>query len=350
MIDWPLPVRAFGAAVSTGVIKKEPEHFRVREYLGFEADGEGEHVLLTVRKRNANTLWVARALARHAKIHPREIGFSGLKDRQALTEQAFTAPLGKLSLEHWQGLQGEGFEVLSAFRQRRKLRRGAHKANDFYIVIDELNGDPESLRERLDAIARCGVPNYFGPQRFGRNEHNLQAAAAWFIEGREPRDRVQRGFALSAARAAIFNQLLAQRVNQGNWNELLVGDVANLNGSGSVFCVEVLDEILRQRCTVLDIHPTGPLWGRGELSSKGSAAEWERALANQYAPFSLGLEAAGLQQERRALRAQVANLAWTLEAKRLILEFRLLRGMFATAVLAEIIGAGANGFGEDEDA
>lgn len=350
MIHLSSPARAFGAPVIAGSIKSEPEHFQVKEWLGFEADGEGDHVLLTVRKRNANTLWVARALARHAKIHPRDVGFAGLKDRQAVTEQAFTLPLGKQTPEDWQGMQGEGFEVLSAVRQRRKLRRGAHKGNDFRIVVDQVSGDEGALAERLAHIAAHGVPNYFGPQRFGRNAKNLDMAAEWFAAGKEPRDRAQRGFALSAARSAIFNQILARRVERGDWNLLLAGDVANLNGSGSIFSVETLDAQLQQRCSELDIHPTGALWGRGELPTKGVIAELEQAVAEQNASFIVGLSANGLEQERRALRAQVRNLAWTLEGARLILEFRLLRGSFATAVLAEIIGANANEIGEWDDA
>lgn len=350
MTQLPSPIRAFGAPVITGSIKSEPEHFQVREWLGFDADGEGDHVLLTVRKRNANTLWVARALARHAHIHPRDVGFAGLKDRLAVTEQAFTLPLAKQTPEDWQGFQGEGFEVLSAVRQRRKLRRGAHKGNDFRIVVDQVSGDPQALAERLTRIAAQGVPNYFGPQRFGRNAKNLELASDWFVKGREPRDRTQRSFALSAARSSIFNQILSRRVERGDWNVLLAGDVANLNGSGSIFTVDALDAQLQQRCAELDIHPTGALWGRGELPTKDAVAELEHAVAEQNAPFILGLSANGLNQERRALRMQVRNLAWTLEASRLILEFRLLRGSFATTVLAEIIGANASEIGEWDDA
>lgn len=346
---------AFGEPVVQGQIKTEPEHFQVREWLGFEADGAGDHVLVTVRKRNANTMWVARALARHARTHPREVGFAGLKDRHALTEQAFTLPWGQQrSLDEWQGFGGEGFEVLSAVRQRRKLRRGAHRGNDFRIVVDRLEGDLEALQERLKLIAQRGVPNYFGVQRFGRDGGNLDAATQWFTAGREPRDRAQRGFALSAARAAIFNAVLAERVRSGAWDTLLAGDVANLDGSNSVFSVENPDALLLQRCAELDIHPTGPLWGRGELRSREAVAELENAVAQRYVQYSNGLAAAGLNQERRSLRMSVRNLAWTCEHAQLILEFRLSKGSFATALLQEILGKGisgaATGVGEDEDA
>lgn len=344
------PARAYGAPVIQGTFKAEPEHFHVREWLGFDADGEGEHALLIVRKRNANTLWVARALARHAGIAPRDIGFAGLKDRQAVTEQAFTVPLAKQSLDIWEGYQGEGFEVLSAARHRRKLRRGAHKANDFRIVLDEITGDVGALQERLDVIARAGVPNYFGAQRFGRSGRNLEMAAAWFDNDAEPRDRTQRGFALSAARAAMFNLVLSERVRRGDWNRLLAGDVVNLDGTGSIFSIDKVDADLERRCAELDVHPTGPLWGRGELRTAHEPAEVESRVAERCAAFSLGLTANGLSHERRALRVPVKNLAWTLDDRRLILEFRLPRGAFATGVVAEVSGAASDQWGDDDDA
>lgn len=343
------PACAYGEPVVRGTLKAEPEHFQVREWLGFEADGDGEHALLTVRKRKANTLWVARMLARHAGIAPRDVGFAGLKDRHAVTEQAFTVPLGKRPLEDLQGLRGDGFEVLSASRHRRKLRRGAHKGNDFRIVLDEADGDAAALEARLTAIAGAGVPNYFGAQRFGNGGANLQAAQGWFGDGVPPRDRTQREFVLSAARAAIFNLTLSERVRRGDWNRLLPGDVANLNGSGSIFEVATVDDELQRRCAALDIHPTGPLWGKGESPVGGAPAEVERAAASRCAAWSDGLVANGLSQERRALRIEVRNLAWTWDERRLILEFRLLRGAFATAVLAEIAAAAADRLG-DEDA
>src|SRR5690349_3811872 len=103
--------RAYGAPVATGRTRVHPEDFVVREWLGFEADGEGPHLLLEVRKRGANTQWVARELAQRAGVHPREVGFAGLKDRDAVTEQAFTVPAQKMAPEEWLGFSGEGFEV-----------------------------------------------------------------------------------------------------------------------------------------------------------------------------------------------------------------------------------------------
>lgn len=350
MSDVVHPAPAFGPPPIRARIKAQPEHFIVRERLGFSADGEGEHVLLTVRKRGANTHWVAKQLARHARVDARDVGYSGLKDRHAVTEQAFTVPARHLAPEAWLQVATSEFAVIGAARHRRKLKRGAHKTNEFEITLSDVVGDMAALQERLPLISRHGVPNYFGPQRFGRDANNLQLARRWMEQGEVIGDRFQRGFALSAARAAIFNAVLEARVRRGDWNQLLSGDVANLQGSNSLFAVDSVDESLAQRCADFDIHPTGPLWGGGELRTRCDVAVLEAQIAAEFQGFSTGLVAAGLCHERRALRSSVQNLTWTLDATQLILRFTLSRGSFATAVVAELLGPDAGELGEDEDA
>jgi tRNA pseudouridine13 synthase len=252
---------AHGGPAGRAQVRAAPEDFVVQEWLGWEADGDGDHMLLKVRKRGSNTLWIAKQLARVAKLDPRDVGFAGLKDRDAVAEQSFTVPARSAIGESWVGVAGEGFEVVAAARHRRKLKRGALKGNDFTITLRAFSGDPATLEQRLRAIATAGVPNYFGPQRFGRDGGNLRTALAWFSDGIAPADRWQRGFALSAARAAIFNAVVARRVTDGTWNGLLPGETVNLDGSGSVFVAEVIDAALEERCARLDVHPTGPMWG-----------------------------------------------------------------------------------------
>ena len=332
---WP---RAHGGPAGSGRLRARPEHFVVIEELGFEPDGEGEHRLLKVRKERANTVWVARALAKVAGVADREVGYAGLKDRHAITEQFFTVPARRgPDLDGWRSVAGEGFRVLDCVPTRRKLRRGAHRGNRFRITITELESDRERLAAVLAALATQGAPNYFGAQRFGREGANLGLAQRWFAEGRAPRGRTERSFALSAARATIFNAVLAARVGAGNWDRLEVGDVANLDGSGSIFVVEALDPDLERRCRELDLHPTGPLWGRGEPRVREVPAALERAVGERHEVFASGLAAAGLEQERRALRIRVGALEWAFEGGDLTLGFELPRGAFATAVIAELV-------------
>jgi tRNA pseudouridine13 synthase len=327
---------AHGGPAGNARLRVTPEDFVVREWLGFGADRDGDHLLLKVRKRGANTMWVAKQLARMGKIHPRDVGFAGLKDRDAVAEQSFTVP-ARSAVPNWLGSSGDGFEVIGAERTRRKLKRGALKGNDFELVLREFDGDLALLEQRLQTLASSGVPNYFGPQRFGHNGHNIDVAVAWFEGGPSP-ERMERGFALSAARSAIFNAVLAERVLDGTWNQLRDGDVVNLNGSGSIFPAETIDDTLRERCERLDVHPTGPMWHGDSLLSTGATAELEMRTAQRYAVLAEGLSKAKMEPERRALRVPVRELQWRIDGADVHLQFRLQRGSFATAVLHELIG------------
>ena len=181
------------------------------------------------------------------------------------------------------------------------------------------------------------MPNYFGPQRFGREQGNLTRARCWAEGGAAPRDRVQRGFALSAARSEIFNRVVDERVRRGDWNRLLLGEAVMLDGRRSFFAAPEIDALLDDRCRRMDVHPSGPLWGRGESAATGAAREVEDAIVGSEPGLARVLESERLEQERRSLRLPVRSLRWTHEAGALLMDSSC-QGTFATAVLHELLG------------
>src|SRR5690606_37015354 len=227
------PPRAFGAPLGVARTRETPEDFVVEEELGFAPAGDGPHLLVKVRKRNANTEWVARELARAAGCRPGEVGFAGLKDRHALATQWFSVPRSPGAQARLAELRGAQFEVLEWHAHSRKLPRGALLGNRFLIRLRGLAAADEAIAARMEAIARAGVPNYFGPQRFGRDGANLDRIHAG-LRALSPRER---GFVLSAARSLVFNAVLTERVRDGTWQHIEPGDVANLDGRGSIFAV-----------------------------------------------------------------------------------------------------------------
>ena len=326
------PVRAFGPVLGRGTLRSEPEDFVVEEDLGFAPSGGGQHVLLKVRKRNANTEWVARQLARIGRFRPPEVGYAGLKDRRAVAIQWFSVPGSAVSMDDWRKVREPQFEVLEAHGHSRKLPRGALAGNRFSIRVRGVDVDEQALSGRLGLIRLRGVPNYFGQQRFGRAGSNLERISA----GSGALRACERGFVLSAARSLVFNGVLAERLREHSWERLEPGDLANLDGRGSFFCVSEVDEPLRARSERLEIHPTGPMWGRGSPPSSGRIAELERRVAATLSPAPALLEEAGMEQERRSLRLAVRDLEGTIEGSAVLLRFRLTRGSYATALLREI--------------
>jgi tRNA pseudouridine13 synthase len=134
----------------------------------------------------------------------------------------------------------------------------------------------------------------------------------------------------------LFNALLAERVFEASWERLLEGDLAILDGRGSFFAAELSDESIAGRCQRLEIHPSGPLWGVGTPASGAGVLELECRIGAHLAPESALCVAAGMQQERRALRLAVHGLSCAAEDTAAVLRFRLARGSFATAVLREL--------------
>jgi tRNA pseudouridine13 synthase len=329
------PPRAHGAVLPAAVLKSTPADFHVEELLSFVPSGSGPHWLLRVEKTAANTRWVAAALARLARVPVHEVGYAGLKDRQAITVQWFSVPALKTGEEFWTAVEDADFRVLEVMRNDRKLRRGALTGNRFRIRLRDAHWSREQLDLKLAALRADGVPNYFGPQRFGRDGGNLARVAAW-VGGHAPRGRGERGFCLSAARSLIFNALLARRVAAGDWSQLATGDLANLDGSASHFRVTEVDEGLLARLAAFDVHPSGPLWGRGAPQTSGESLRHEIAVAHEFADVAALLEAEGLTQERRALRCAVRDLAVEPGPDTVTFSFRLGRGQFATSVLREV--------------
>jgi tRNA pseudouridine13 synthase len=332
---------AHGGPVIRGRLRETAADFVVDEMLGYDASGDGEHVFLRVRKTGRNTHDVARLLARHAGVPQVAVGYAGLKDRHAVTTQAFTVQLPGRASPDWSAIAEPGLEVLASARHHRKIRRGGLRGNRFRIRVTAVTGDRELAQQRLVDIARYGVPNYFGSQRFGREGSNLQRVDDLFSgRGRAPR-REQRGLLLSAARAQLFNAVLAARVGAGTWNAGLVGDVMCLDGTERQFAFDSADASLAERVRGLDVHATGPLCGRPSraLQPLDDPARVEAGVLDDWRDWIDGLVRFGLDADRRSLRLRVGGLDWSWRDDVLELAFELPAGAYATAVLRELVDA-----------
>ena len=327
--------RAYGEAVLKGKFRTAPEDFIVEEINAFEAHGEGEHLLVTIQKRGLNTAFVASALAKWAGINEMGIGYAGMKDRHAVTTQRFSIHIPKKIAPGFESLNIDDVKLLEWQWHHRKLPRGALAGNRFTLTLRDIEGDKTAIESRLEKIRDFGLPNYFGEQRFGRERANVGMALKMFSGDRVKRE--QRSIYLSAARSEIFNAALASRIENKNWLSALEGEVWMINGSHSIFGPESLNDEIKTRAEKLEIHATGPMWGKGELRTQSAVLAIESAVANIHPELCHGLEAADMKQERRALRIQVQDLSWAwLEQDCLQCRFSLPPGAYATELLAEL--------------
>lgn len=325
-----------GDPVVNAVIRTQPEDFQVQEIPLIEPCGEGVHLWVELEKRGANSNWVAAQLSAASGAALRDVGFAGLKDRHAVTTQWFSVSLQEASRPDWKNWSIPGTKIIRASHHSRKLKRGALKGNRFKIVLRNLSGDIASLEPRLKAIRSQGVPNYFGPQRFGFNGANLERGIHWLTQGGRL-SRNKRSIYISAVRSFLFNQLLSKRVADRSWNRILDGEVAMLAGSRSLFACDMPDAKLSTRCSDFDIHPTGPLPGRGGIYPLRRAGKLEAEALEDHVTVIEALQKAGARADRRALRLLTDNLCWEWGEEVLTLNFELAAGAYATSLLSELV-------------
>lgn len=327
-----------GKPQGSGLLKANPEDFVVVEDLGFTPDGEGEHILLRILKNGCNTRFVADALAKFLKIHALEVSFAGQKDKHAVTEQWLCARVPGKEMPDFSAFQLEGCKVLEYARHKRKLRLGALKGNAFTLVLREIS-DRRDVETRLQAIRDGGVPNYFGAQRFGIGGSNLQGALRWAQSNAPVRDRNKRSFWLSAARSALFNQIVHQRLKKPDFNQVVDGDALQLAGRGSWFVAtsEELPE-LQRRVDEKELMITASLPGSGEWGTQRAALAFEQdAIAQETVLQSLLLREK-VEASRRAMLLYPQQLSWNWwDDVTVELRFWLPAGSFATSVVRELI-------------
>lgn len=336
-IEIPIWPYLYDGPSGSGKIRSLPEDFVVRENLSFEPSGSGEHVFLQIEKIGENTEYVARQLSRFANVRQRDVSFAGLKDRHAVTTQWFSVWLPGKADPDWTQFESDSAKVLQAVRHARKLKRGVLSGNSFKLVIRDWQGDQEKTVRQLERIKTEGIANYFGSQRFGNEGQNINRALAMFNGAKTGRE--QRSIYLSAARSYLFNLILAERVTQHTWNQALAGDVYQFDRSHSCFQSDQPDAEIIRRLEAKEIHPTGVLWGRGEVDVSADALRVEQAVIDANEALAQGLTANGVDRDRRALRVNVQDLQWRfVDETTLELDFTLSAGSYATAVLREVIG------------
>lgn len=321
-----------------GRIKARPEHFVVEEIPLYTPCGEGEHTYLWITKRGLTSTYVRDALARLFNVSPQDIGMAGMKDRHAVTTQAYSVPRvdPDEAIARIKAHLPE-IEVHWAKRHRNKLKPGHLLGNRFRITVVDTVPD---AWERAQAIAaylrRTGVPNYYGAQRFGRRGDNALRGKQALL-GQGPRDRWLRRFLIAAYQAYLFNRYLATRLLQGHFTHLLLGDIAKKADTGGLFVVrDVAAE--QPRYERGEIHFTGPMYGYKMWMAEADAGRLEaQVLAEEGVTFDT-FRQARVKGTRRLGRLWLSDLEITRDEEgHLVFTFTLPKGAFATTVMREFM-------------
>ena len=318
----------------TALLKAECADFVVKEQLGYDMSGDGEFVAVKVRKTDCNTLFVGEQLAKFAGISARNMSYAGLKDRKAVTEQWFSLQMPGQQTPDFSQFSLEGVEILDVTRHQRKIRIGSLQGNHFEILLRNTE-ETDELKVRLDFLAKNGFPNYFTEQRFGRDGNNLAQALRWANGEINVKDRNKRSFYLSAARSEIFNLIVSKRMELDLAQQILVGDVLQLNGSHSWFVVNESEDLaqLQQRLAQQDVLLTAPLIGEEEKS----AVDFEHEIFAQHQALFALMRQERMKAARRPILMQPQQFQWQFEPNGLRLQFDLPAGSYATALIRELV-------------
>ena len=318
----------------TALLKAECADFVVKEQLGYDMSGDGEFVAVKVRKTDCNTLFVGEQLAKFAGISARNMSYAGLKDRKAVTEQWFSLQMPGQPTPDFSQFSLEGVEILDVTRHQRKIRIGSLQGNHFEILLRNAE-ETDELKVRLDFLAKNGFPNYFTEQRFGRDGNNLTQALRWANGEIKVKDRNKRSFYLSAARSEMFNLIVSKRMELDLAQQILVGDVLQLNGSHSWFVVDESEDLaqLQQRLAQQDVLLTAPLIGEEEKS----AVDFENEIFAQHQALFALMRQERMKAARRPILMHPQYFQWQFEPNGLRLQFALPAGSYATALIRELV-------------
>jgi tRNA pseudouridine13 synthase len=334
-----------------GRIKVHPEDFEVEEVPAYEPSGSGDFLYLWIEKRDMGAEYFTRQIAKRLNIAPGEVGTAGLKDRRAVTRQMVSVPIAvEPELDR---LEGDGIHVLRTGRHSNKLRPGHLRGNRFRILIRET--DPAASERIVPILARLqneGLPNYYGPQRFGRDGETARLGFAMLrkeqapasADGRRPnmRSPFLRKLALSAVQAALFNQVLAERIADGLLRRVVQGDVMAKWPFGGMF---VANDVGREqeRFDARETVHAGPIFGRKTFAASGEAASRETAVLRKANLPPSGFSDFGklMQGTRRHNLVYVDELKTEVEAEGLRISFFLPAGSYATVILGEIMKCAA---------
>jgi len=327
--------RAHGFERVLGRLKKENSDFIVTERLPEQPSGEGEHLWLLIRKDGQNTQWVARQLAKWAQCQPRDVSFAGLKDRHAVTDQTFSIHLPGKETPNIESMEIEGVTVLDVNRHSRKLKTGHLVGNRFEIRIRDHQVNLQQLEANWNQVCEKGVPNYFGPQRFGNGGKNVESGIEWLC-GRQKPPRNLQSIYLSSVRSFLFNKILAKRVETDNWDKLLEGDFAQFTEGKTGFYCETVAEDDHSRCIQGIVSPAGSLPGdsRDEFPLLDQR---ENEVLGDFNDILKVLKEKRVSRHFRKLRVIPEKPEFKIIEGDPVFSFFLPAGCFATSVLEELV-------------
>jgi tRNA pseudouridine13 synthase len=162
-----------------GRLRTSAEDFVVEEVPG-SIGTEGPFLICRLTKKDWDQQRALKEVAKRLGISYKRIGFTGTKDKHAVTSQLIS--LQGISPEDIERVQIRDITIEPVGRASQPLALGSHSANRFTITIRETRADPAKVAEVAE-VCRTGIPNYYGIQRFGAIRPVSHTTGIYILKG-----------------------------------------------------------------------------------------------------------------------------------------------------------------------
>lgn len=344
-LDLTLPFISGDLPGVGGSLRASTDHFIVEEIPLYEPSGEGQHLYVNITKEGLNSRDVEMGLARIFGTANRDVGIAGMKDKHARTTQTFSVSVGYVDEAFVQAAPARIAEKLPvtvnwARLHKNKLKRGHLLGNRFTVTITDLAAAPDEVQARAQAILAVlkarGLPNFYGPQRLGREGMNAQRGMEILRTRQHVSDRWLRNLLLASVQSYLCNRYLTRRMLDGSYDTLLLGDIAKKVDTGGLFEVTDVDAE-NPRYAAQEISFTAPMYGPDMWAATGPSGALEAEVLAESGFTIDQMAKARLSGTRRMGRLRLTDLTAEIGAEGLVVRFSLPKGAFATTLLRELM-------------
>ncbi len=359
------------------VFTKNSKDFTVEEIPLYEFSGEGEHIVVTIRKKDMTTWDMLSHISSSLGVKQKEIGYAGLKDKDGMTVQHISLP--RVFEGAIKEFQHPNIKILNIVRHKNKIKLGHLAGNKFFIRLKKIMpSDFTKLKNALKTIEKEGMPNYFGYQRFGRDGKNHELGRDIAHGIKKERNQNLKRFFISAYQSRLFNDWLDIRIQisrlvdsfdrgelenalktyfnskeialnpkigvelkkQKQFLKIIDGDAMCHYPHGRLFFADDA-KIEGDRFASKEISLTGLLCGENNKTAKEAAFEIEKHFIDE--------KVKALGDRRYAwIFPQDCSIEYDEEEAHAKIRFSLPKGSYATVLLEELVGTELRGNGAED--
>jgi len=337
--------------------KQTIERFFVEEVPLYAPTKTGNYLILKIKKTDMSTWKLITVLAKATGLQERDIGYAGLKDKNATTIQYISLPK-RYEKELNKNLTTEKIEILEHSYNKAPIKIGHLKGNRFSIVLHHINNkDAKFFNTTAKKMQVAGIPNYYGYQRFGEDSRSFLQGKEIAHSGKRLKGSKEK-LLVSAYQSYLYNKWLGSRIKlsaiiskykadeastklqyplelvkvlakQPQFFKLFLGDVVMPYPFGKIDYVKDMMQSAKA-FEQKKIAPTGLLCGSTAPRAKSDASYLEE----EYDDTELN----ALKGDRRFawIWPKEVETYYDSNTKKLTVEFYLPKGSYATTFLEEI--------------